>query len=62
VDWFKAYIDPHLSLQYEIGAQWILTADVKNVVAWLRQVVWNEWAANTVITRSVLVGQHVFYK
>jgi hypothetical protein len=53
VDWFKAYIDPLLSLQYEIGAQWILTADVKNVVAWLRQGVWNEWAANTVITRSV---------
>jgi hypothetical protein len=29
VDWFKAYIDPLLSLQYEIRAQWILTADVK---------------------------------
>jgi len=31
----------------------MLTADVKNVVAWLKQVVWNEWAANTVITRAV---------
>ncbi len=53
VDWFKAYADPLLTLQYEIGAQWILNADIKNVVAWLRQGVWNEWAANTVITRSV---------
>ena len=53
VDWFKAYIDPLLSLQYEIGAQWILTADIKNLIAWLRQGVWNEWAANTVITRSI---------
>ncbi|RFA97581.1 hypothetical protein [Pyrobaculum aerophilum] len=53
VDWFKAYVDPLLSLQYEIGAYWIQNADVKNVIAWLRQGVWNEWAANTVITRSV---------
>jgi len=52
-DWFKAFIDPLLSIQYDIGNWWIKNADVKGVVAWLRQGVWNEWAANYVITRSV---------
>ena len=53
IDWFKAFVDPLLNIQYQIGAQWILNADVPGVVAWLRQGVWNEWAANTVITRSI---------
>ncbi|MEM1615117.1 MAG: hypothetical protein QW452_04045 [Pyrobaculum sp.] len=52
-DWFKAFIDPLLSIQYQIGAWWIQNADVKNVISWLRQGVWNEWAANVVITKSI---------
>jgi hypothetical protein len=45
VDWFKAVADPVLQFHYEIGYQWGVSTDVEGVRSWLRQGVWNEWAA-----------------
>ena len=53
VDWFKAAADPVLQFHYEIGSAWATTTDVPGVVAWLRQGVWNEWAAASDVARSI---------
>ena len=53
IDWFKAYADPVLQFHYVIGAEWALNTDVPGVVSWLRQGVWNEWAAAADVARIV---------
>ncbi len=53
VDWFKAVADPVLQFHYEIGYQWGVSTDVEGVRSWLRQGVWNEWAAAADVARIV---------
>jgi len=53
IDWFKAFIDPILKVNYETGALWIKNTDVRGIVLWTRQGAWNEWAANSVLARAV---------
>ncbi|KUO90096.1 MAG: hypothetical protein AT708_03815 [Pyrobaculum sp. OCT_11] len=53
IDWFKASADPVLQFHYEIGYQWGVSTDVEGVRSWLRQGVWNEWAAASDVARIV---------
>lgn len=53
IDWFKASADPVLQFHYEIGYQWGVSTDVEGVKSWLRQGVWNEWAAASDVARIV---------
>jgi len=53
VDWFKAVADPVLQFHYEIGYQWGVSTDVEGARSWLRQGVWNEWAAASDVARIV---------
>ncbi|AET33293.1 hypothetical protein [Pyrobaculum ferrireducens] len=53
IDWFKAYADPVLQFHYVIGHEWGATTDVDGVRSWLRQGVWNEWAAAADVAKMV---------
>jgi hypothetical protein len=53
VDWFKAAVNPVMRLQHEIGYQWIINADVDNVRGWLKQGIYNEWAAASIIAKPL---------
>ncbi|AET33295.1 hypothetical protein [Pyrobaculum ferrireducens] len=53
VEWFKSFISPILQVNYNTGAYWIRTTDLRGVVLWTRQGAWNEWAANSVLSRAL---------
>lgn len=53
VEWFKSFISPILRVNYNTGAYWIKNTDIRGIVLWTKQGAWNEWAANSVLSRAL---------
>ena len=53
VEWFKSFVSPVLRINYNTGAYWIRSTDIRGIVLWTKQGAWNEWAANSVLAKAV---------